>query len=309
MNQNQLARVRSWLFTPATRPDRFDKAAASGADVSIIDLEDSVAPADKAEARRTALAHFAQPATGSCRRALRINRLDTRVGVSDLGALLESSACLDFLVLPKTESAAHLLIMDRLLTEAGKATRLVALIESARGLAAAEAIAVSTTRLEALLFGAADMSADLGAGTTWAPLAYARSRLVAACALAGILAIDSPFFDVRDHEGLTQETSQAVALGFAGKAAIHPNQIATINAALTPRPDDVARARAILAENAKGVGILQGQMVDEAVARKARRILATAGETIPENKYSQIQTPTQKGDDHGDPSVRLQESR
>ncbi len=286
MNQRKLTRVRSWLFTPATRPDRFDKAAASGADVSIIDLEDSVAPADKAEARRAALAHLAQPAAGSCQRALRINGLDTRFGLADLQALLESSACPDYLVLPKTESAAHLQILDRLLAEAGKATRLVALIESAHGLAAAAAIAAATPRLEALLFGAADMSADLGAGTAWAPLAYARSRLVAACALAGVLAIDSPFFDVKDHEGLTQETSQAVALGFAGKAAIHPNQIAPINAALTPRPDDVARARAILAENAKGVGVVQGQMVDEAVARKARRILAAAGETIPENKPS-----------------------
>jgi (S)-citramalyl-CoA lyase len=188
--------------------------------------------------------------------------------------------------LPKTESAAHLQILDRLLAEAGNATRLVALIESAQGLAACEAIAAATPRLEALLFGAADMSADLGAGTAWAPLAYARSRLVAACALAGVLAIDSPFFDVKDHEGLTQETTQAIALGFAGKAAIHPNQIAPINAALTPRPEEVAKARAILAENAKGVGVVQGQMVDEAVARKARRILAAAGETIPENKRS-----------------------
>src|SRR5580698_8868979 len=105
MNPILPVRVRSWLFTPATQPNRFDKAAASGADVSIIDLEDSVAPADKAEARRTALAHLAQPATGSCRRALRINSLDRRVGVADLNALLESSACLDYLVLPKTESA------------------------------------------------------------------------------------------------------------------------------------------------------------------------------------------------------------
>jgi (S)-citramalyl-CoA lyase len=286
MNQNELARVRSWLFTPATRPDRFDKAAASGADVSIIDLEDSVAPADKAEARRTALAHLAQPATVSCRRALRINSLGRRVGLADLYALLEGSACPDYLILPKTESAAEMQILDRLLAEAGKATRVIALIESAQGLAAAEAIAASTPRLEALLFGAADMSADLGAGTAWAPLAYARSRLVAACALAGVLAIDSPYFDVKDREGLTQETSQAVALGFAGKAAIHPNQIAPINAALTPGTDDVARARAILAENAKGVGVLHGQMVDEAIARKARRILAAAGETIPENKHS-----------------------
>jgi (S)-citramalyl-CoA lyase len=281
MNQNELARVKSWLFTPATRPDRFDKAAASGADVSIIDLEDSVAPADKAEARRTALAHLAQPATVSCRRALRINSLGRRVGLADLYALLEGSACPDYLILPKTESAAEMQILDRLLAEAGKATRVIALIESAQGLAAAEAIAASTPRLEALLFGAADMSADLGAGTAWAPLAYARSRLVAACALAGVLAIDSPFFDVKDHDGLTQETAQAVALGFAGKAAIHPNQIAAINAALTPRPEEAAQARAILAENAKGVGVVQGQMVDEAVARKARRILIAAGEPVP----------------------------
>jgi (S)-citramalyl-CoA lyase len=281
MNQSKSIRVRSWLFTPATRPDRFEKAAASGADVSIIDLEDSVAPADKEKARRTALAHLAQPAPGSCGRALRMNGLETRFGLADLQALLESNARPDYLVLPKTESAAHLQILDRLLAEAGKATRLVALIESARGVAACEAIAAATPRLEALLFGAADMSADLGAGTGWAPLAYARSRLIEACALADVLAIDSPFFDVKDHDGLTQETAQAVALGFAAKAAIHPNQIAAINAALTPRPEEVAQARAILAENAKGVGVVQGHMVDEAVARKARRILIAAGETVP----------------------------
>ena len=273
-------KVRSWLFTPATRPDRFGKADTSGADVCIIDLEDSVAPADKADARRTAIAHLAKPAPGSCGRALRVNGLETRFGLADLQALLESSASPDYLVLPKTESAAHLQILDRLLAEAGKATSLVALMESARGLAAAEEIAAATPRLEALLFGAADMSADLGAATTWAPLAYARSRLVAACALAGVPAIDSPFFDVKDHDGLTQETAQAVALGFAGKAAIHPNQIEPINAALTPHPEEVARARAILAENAKGVGVVQGQMVDEAVARKARRILIAAGEPV-----------------------------
>ena len=290
MNQSKFTQVRSWLFTPGTRPDRFDKAAASGADVSIIDLEDAVAPADKAKARQTALAHLAQPAVGSCVRALRMNGLDTRFGLADLQAFLDSSACPDFLVLPKTESAAHLHILDRLLAEAGKATRLVALIESAHGLAAAAAIAAATPRLEALLFGAADMSADLGAQTAWAPLAYARAQLVAACALTGVLAIDSPFFDVKDHDGLTQETSQAIALGFTGKAAIHPNQIAAINAALTPRPEEVAKARAILAENAKGVGVVQGQMVDEAVARKARRILVAAGESFPGNNSSQSQS-------------------
>jgi (S)-citramalyl-CoA lyase len=281
MNPTMLTRGRSWLFTPATRPERFGNAAASGADVCIIDLEDSVAPADKAEARRAALVYLAQPAADPCRRALRINGLDRRFGTADLQALLESSASPDYVVLPKTETAGHLQILDRLLAEAGKPARLVALIESARGLAASEEIVAATPRLEALLFGAADMSADLGAATASAPLAYARARLVAACALVGIVAIDSPFFDVKDHDGLAQETAQAIALGFAGKAAIHPNQIATINEALTPRPDEVARARAVLAESAKGVGVVHGEMVDEALARKARRILAAAGESLP----------------------------
>ena len=138
-------------------------------------------------------------------------------------------------------------------------------------------IATSTPRLEGLLFGAADMSADLGAATAWAPLLCARARLVVASAVAGVLAIDSPFFDVKDYAGLTQETSEAIALGFAGKAAIHPVQIGAINAAFTPSPHAVDKARAILAENAKGVGTVDGQMVDEAIARQARRTLAAAG--------------------------------
>ena len=277
MNESRITRVRSWLFTPATRPDRFAKAAASGADVSIIDLEDSVSPGDKAEARRTALAHLAEPAPGSFTRALRINALVTRAGLADLQALLESEACPDYLILPKTESAAHLQILDRLLAGTKRKIGLVGLIESAKGLAAAEEIAASTPRLKALLFGAADMSADLGAGTAWTPLVYARGRLVAACALTGVLAIDSPFFDMNNHQGLTQETTQAVALGFAGKAAIHPAQIDAINAALTPSAEAVEKARAILAENVKGVGTVDGQMIDEAIARKARRTLAAAG--------------------------------
>ena len=127
------------------------------------------------------------------------------------------------------------------------------------------------------MMGAADMAADLGATTAWEPLAYARSRLIAACALADVTPIDSPFFEFHNEDGLKQEVGAAVALGFAAKAAIHPAQIGAINAALTPSSDVVEKARAILAENAKGVGTVDGQMIDEAVARKARRTLAAAG--------------------------------
>jgi (S)-citramalyl-CoA lyase len=270
-------RARSWLFTPATRPDRFAKASAAGADVAILDLEDAVAPKDKAQARNIALDYLAgSPADGALR-ALRVNGLDTRAGISDLDALLGSSAAPDFLVLPKTETAGHLQILDRLLTSAGKATRLIGLIESAHALAAVEVIATATPRLAGLMLGAADMAADLGSATAWEPLAFARGRLIAACALAGVTPIDAPFFDLRDEGGLKQEVAAAVALGFAAKAAIHPAQIGAINAALTPSAEAVKKARAILAENAKGVGTVDGQMIDEAIARKARRTLAAAG--------------------------------
>ena len=277
MTDTTPVRTRSWLFTPATRPERFGKASAAGADVAILDLEDAVASQDKGRARSTALDYLAGASAEGSMRALRINGLDTSAGIADVHALLGSTAAPDFLVLPKTETVGHLQILDRLLTAAGKDARLIGLIESARGLAAVEAIATATPRLFGLMLGAADMAADIGAATQWEPLAYARSRLVVACALAHVTAIDAPFFELHDAAGLTQEVATAVALGFGAKAAIHPAQIGAINTALTPSALAVQTARAILAENAKGVGTVGGQMIDEAVARKARRTLAMAG--------------------------------
>jgi (S)-citramalyl-CoA lyase len=277
MTDQSSLRTRSWLFTPAIRPDRFGKAAASGADVAILDLEDAVAPRDKAAARTTALDYLAGKPAGVALHALRINGLDTPAGISDLDAFLASKADPDFLVLPKTETSGHLQILDRLLSAAGKRARLVGIVESARGLAAVEAIAAATPRLAGLMLGAADMAADLGAATAWQPLAFARERLIAACALAGVMPIDAPFFDLRDEAGLKHEVAVATAFGFRSKAAIHPAQVSEINAALTPTDDEVRKARAILAENAKGVGSVDGRMIDEAVARNARRTLAAVG--------------------------------
>ena len=278
MTKQAPIRTRSWLFTPATRPERFAKASQAGADVAILDLEDAVAPGDKVRARNTALDYLAGNPSDGTLHALRINGLDTRTGISDLDALLGSQAAPDFLVLPKTETAGHLEILDRLLTAAGKATRLIGLIESARGLAAVEAIATATPRLAGLMLGAADMAADLGATIACKPLlSLVSGRLITACAVTGVMPVDSPFFDLHDESGLKQEVAAAVALGFPAKAAIHPAQIDVINAALTPSAEAVERARKILAENVKGVGTVEGQMVDEAVARRARRTLVSAG--------------------------------
>jgi len=272
--------TRSWLFTPATRPERFPNAAAHGADVIIVDLEDSVAPGDKATARATALdfvprlsAHSGGNAP-SVICALRINGIDTQAGLADLQALLSSEADPPYLVVPKIDSSGHLQILDRLLSSAGKKTRLVAQIESAQGLTQAEAIATATPRLAALMFGTADMAADLGADLSWNSLLYARSRLVAAAALRGLLAIDAPFFVIKDVQRLVQETANAIALGYSGKCAIHPSQVAMINAALVPSGSEISHARAVLEENTKGVGVVNGIMVDEAVARRARRVLS-----------------------------------
>lgn len=267
---------RSWLFTPAMRPDRFAKAEETGADVLLLDLEDAVAPGDKEQARATALAYLA--ARGSTYCALRINSLRTQAGSADLHALLQGPAGPDAVILPKVESAAEPRLVDALLAEAGRPAVLVALIESARGLEAASEIARSTPRLSALMFGAADFAADLGAAVAWELLLHARSRVVVAAAAAGVEAIDAPHFDLHDQVGLETGLHAAVALDFAAKAAIHPRQVATINAALTHSAQEIEEARQILVQNRKGVGVVGEQMIDEAVARHARRVLAAAGE-------------------------------
>ena len=272
--------MRSWLFTPATKPDRFAKAAGVGADALILDLEDAVAPADKDSARRTALEYLSGTAPPGPARILRINAIETDAGITDLAALLQSAADPDFIVVPKVNAAAHLHILDKLLTTGGKKARLVALIETAQALSSIDGIATATPRLGSLMFGAADMAADLGAVTGWGPLLGARSRIIAAAALAQIPVIDSPFFDFKDADGLAKETAEAIALGFTGKAAIHPDQVAAINNALTPSAEALSHAHAVMVQNKKGVGVIDGQMIDEAVARKARRTLVAAGELV-----------------------------
>lgn len=276
-----MMRRRSWLFTPATRADRFDRAAGAGADVLILDLEDAVAPADKPAARRAALDWLAGPGGGDVTRVLRVNAPGTLAGLEDLAALARSEAQPDMILVPKVDSAGTLRLVDSVLGEAGKTARLVALIESAAGVAAAEEIARATPRLAALFLGAADLGADLGAEVAWEPLLAARSRVVNAAALTGLATVDSPFFALADEEGLRAETVAAARLGFTAKAAIHPRQVAAINEVFTPTPEQVAEARLVLEENAKGVGVVGGRMIDEAVARKARRVLAAAGEGVP----------------------------
>jgi (S)-citramalyl-CoA lyase len=269
--------LKSWLFTPATKADHFGRAAEVGADALIIDLEDAVAPADKQKARTAALQYLEQPIGNRLPCALRINAPVTRTGIDDLHFFLGSSAAPDYIILPKCDSPGFVRMVRSLLDQAAKKTQIIAIIESATGVEALPDIVKSDVRPAALLFGAADMAADLGAKTTWETLSFVRSRIVQAAALAGVAAVDSPFFDIGDVDGLKRDTIAAEALGFHGKCAIHPKQIPTINEVFTPSAEEVAKARQILAVNQKGVGSVDHQMVDEAIARKARLILDRAG--------------------------------
>ena len=269
--------LKSWLFTPATKTGRFGRAAQVGADILIIDLEDAVAFSDKQKARSAALQYLEQPAERSLPCALRINAPVTRTGIEDLHSLLESSAAPDYIILPKCDSATFISMVRVLLDQAAKATEIIALIESAKGVEALAEIVKSDVRPVALLFGAADMAADLGAKTAWETLLFVRSRIVQVAASAGVVVVDSPFFDITDLEGLKRETKAAKGLGFQGKAAIHPRQISTSNEVFAPSAEELAKARKILAANQQGVGSVDHQMVDEAVARKARLTLERAG--------------------------------
>ncbi len=275
--QKKIYSLRSWLFTPATKPDRFARAAEAGADALIIDLEDAVAASAKQEARATALRYLATLPAGQLPRALRINSPETRSGVDDLQGLLNSAAEPDYVIVPKCDSSALVRLVGSLLQEAKKSAGIIALIESARAVEMLNEIASAEVRPAALIFGAADMAADLGAETAWEPLLWVRSRIVVAGARAGIAVFDSPYFDIADTTGLNRETKASVSLGFHGKCAIHPAQIATINEVLTPTDKQVARARAILEVARQGAGTVDGQMVDEAVARKSRLLLERAG--------------------------------
>src|SRR5215470_2822689 len=274
-----LSVVRTLLFTPADRPERFEKAVAVGADGAILDLEDGVGLPAKQKAREAALQFFQgqHPAPQGFVWAVRFNHVTTEDGLKDLLAFRAASIKPKVVMLPKTESASEVEIAVRhLTTGAGDAPQIVALIETGRGLGAAEAIA-SHPSVVAIAFGGADLAADLHATLAWEPMLFARSRIVQAAAAAGIPAFDVPFLDIHDAAGLTKETQSVKALGYSCKLAIHPAQIAPIDAVFTPDAKELERAQRIVAafkQAGGGACQVDGRMVDVPVVKAAQRTVA-----------------------------------
>ncbi len=280
--------ARSWLFVPGDRPDRFDKAARSGADALILDLEDAVSH-DRKNAARAAVRDFLAQPRGRPVIAVRINPIGSDLIAGDIAAL---SACApDAIILPKAEGAGSIRSLDMMLREHGLET--TPLLPIATETPAAVFLLGSFTevspRLAGLTWGAEDLPAAIGAeasrdenGALTAPYEMARSLALFGAAAAGTAPIETVFPTIADDDGLARYAARAARDGFVGMLAIHPRQVPIINAAFTPSAERIAHARAIIAafDASPDVGALQldGQMIDAPHLTLARRILARIGE-------------------------------
>ena len=271
---------RSFIFTPGLHPDMFPKALASGADMVCVELEDGIAPKDKAEARKNALALFEKPlAEDGVEKLVRINSIRERFGIEDMNAILNTATPPPALMIPKVRTPDEVVILDQLLDEAGHATRLHVIIETNAGLEAAVEIAHCSKRIESLLFGGVDMAAELRCDNSWQNLLYARSRVVSAAAGAGLDVIDVPFLDLDDMDGMRIAAEQARDLGFSGKGSVHPKQIAALNDVFTPSAERIARARRVIDEFEAadtGLVVVDGKLIEKPVLREMYRIVAIA---------------------------------
>jgi citrate lyase subunit beta/citryl-CoA lyase len=275
--------LRSLLFVPATRPDRFQKAFDSGADAVVIDLEDSVEPARKAEARRSAGEWLTTAPRPGPACFIRVNAPGFPWQDDDLEWLATVSTRVEAVVLPKAETASA--IVD--VADAAPGRRVVPLLETARGILHAGEILTARAEIPAVLFGAEDLTAELGIPRTvdGDELLYARSRVVLAAATIGADPIDAVWVHLAPPDALRADALRAKALGFRGKMAIHPDQVAIINQVFSPSADEVAAARRLVDADERaraagdGVFRMDDSMVDAPVIKRARRVLELAART------------------------------
>jgi citrate lyase subunit beta/citryl-CoA lyase len=286
---------RSELATPASNEWMFAKAAASGADLVFLDLEDAVAPAAREAARGKAAAALRDLDWGRSVRAIRMNGVDTRWAHGDVIEVVTGAReALDVIIVPKVRRARDVWWVDVLLTQLEavlslrKRIALEVLIEETEGLQNVAEITRASDRLEAVIFGAGDFSASQGArvDTNFDPVVdypgdmwhYARARIVVAARAAGIDAIDAPFPNYHDPDAYRAACDRAAAMGYVGKWAIHPGQVEPANEAFAPTPDEIAHARKVVAAyreaeaTGRGATGLDGMLVDAAHLRLADNI-------------------------------------
>jgi citrate lyase beta subunit len=278
---------RSCLSVPGSSERMLAKAGSLPADEIVIDLEDSVTAAAKAEARDLVCRVLAEGRLGGGLLAVRVNAIDSAWWRDDVAALADrAGSAVDSLVVPKVERADDVLEVERALGHRGASMGLQALVETAAGLMRVSEIATASARLDSLILGYADLAASLrradpeAAPERWL---YAQDALLVAARAAGIEAIDGPYLALADEPGLRGWAEHVRDLGYDGKWAIHPSQLATINDTFTPGRDEVQRAKAILAALSRaesagegGAAQLDGKMIDEASRKQAEKVVARA---------------------------------
>jgi len=290
---------RSVLSVPAINPRMFSKAIGSDADYIMLDCEDSVAASDKHQARQNVISAVRELDWGASGKTLmvRINGADTHYMYRDLIDIVEASGhSIHSIMLPKANNASDIYMLDCLLgqleTSVGIRHHIAieALIETAAGAMNIKEIACASPRLQALHFGAGDFAASCGArtvniggmnpdfpGDPWHPVLQS---IVIACRANGLRPIDSAFGDISDNEGYVAAARRAAALGYSGKWAIHPSQIALANAVLTPPAEEVSEAQRIIdameqaAVQGQGAASLDGKMIDVASIKMAKNVVA-----------------------------------
>lgn len=304
---------RSELAVPGSNSGLFEKAARSAADIVFLDVEDAVAPDDKAQARINIIQGLNDIDWGAKTVMVRINGLDTHYMYRDVVDIVEACPRLDMLLIPKVGVAADVYAVDMMVTQieaAKKRTKRIGfevLIETALGMANVDSIAQSSKRLEAMSFGVADYAASTRARTTviggvnrdsgvltdkdaggrrdyfWTdPWHAAQTRMMVACRAYGLRPIDGPFGDFKDPEGFRAAANRAAVLGYEGKWAIHPSQIELCNEVYTPSAAEVTKARRIMeamaqaARDGRGAVSLDGRLIDYASIRMAGALLEKA---------------------------------
>jgi citrate lyase subunit beta/citryl-CoA lyase len=260
----------AYLFCPASRPDRYQKAL-DAADFAIFDLEDAVAPADKAAARQALIDNPVDPDAV----IVRVNAIGTPDHALDLKAIEQTEY--GRIMVPKAEDPEAIARLDRF--------EVIALCETARGvLRAAEIVAVPC--VVALMWGAEDLIVSLGGRSSRrrdgsyrdVPI-HARSMVLLAAGSVGKSAIDAVHLDMADEIGLEAETREAVASGFTAKACVHPRQVSVVRAAFAPSVEDLAWAQQVVeSPDSAGVSQVGGQMIDGPLRRQAEAILARRGD-------------------------------
>jgi citrate lyase beta subunit len=280
---------RALLYMPGDDRRKIEKATTLGVDCICMDMEDGVAITRKTEARAVIADAMKELDFGSSERCIRINSVGSGFEKFDLAAAVATNP--DTIVVPKVETAAQVRSISEyieLYEFSGKirvgTIRMLVGVETAKGILNLKEIAEADKRLEAIIFGAEDYAASIGATRTkeGVEVLYARSAVVTACAANELQAIDMVYIDFRDVEGLRREAQQGAALGFSGKQIIHPNQVAAVQEAFTPSDEAVEYAQRVVKAfsasqmEGKGAFALDGKMIDMPLLKNAQKVLERA---------------------------------